>query len=65
MLLYVRRGNHARFRTLQNKRDFRFQVGAETPVAAANQHVRLNSDAQHFLHAVLRRLGFQFARGGE
>ena len=35
-------------------------------VAAAKQNVRLNPDAQHLLHAVLRGLGLQFAcRGNE
>ena len=61
---HVRRGNHAGLRDVAEQGDFRFQVGAEVPVAAANQNVRLNPDAQHFLHAVLGRLGFQFARGG-
>ena len=51
--------------TLQNKRDFGFQVGAKLPVAAANQDVWLNSDAEKFFHAVLGRLGLQFAGGGD
>src|SRR5437773_3536501 len=34
-------------------------------IAAAKQNVRLNSDAQHFLYAVLRRLGFQLAGSGD
>src|SRR5437899_65797 len=34
-------------------------------VTAAEQNVRLNPDAEHFLHAVLRRLGFQLAGGGD
>ena len=34
-------------------------------VAAAQQNVGLNSDAQHFFDAVLRGLGFQFAGGGD
>ncbi len=34
-------------------------------VAAAEQDVGLNTDAQHFLNAMLRGLGFEFARGGD
>ncbi len=34
-------------------------------VAAAQQNVGLNSNAQHFFHAVLGGLGFQFAGGGD
>src|SRR5258708_35450650 len=34
-------------------------------VAAAEQKVRLYPDAEHFLHAVLRGLGFQLAGGGD
>ena len=35
------------------------------PIAAAEKNVGLNTDAQHFLDAMLRRLGFQFASGGD
>ena len=51
--------------TLQNKRDFFFQLFGNVAVAAAQQNVRLNSDAQHFLDAVLRGLGFQLAGRGD
>ena len=34
-------------------------------IAAAKQNVRLNPDAQHFLYAVLRWLGFQLAGSGD
>ncbi len=64
-IAHVGRRNDAGFRHVAEKRDFRFQVGAELSVAAANQNVGLNSDAQHFFHAVLRGLGLQFAGGGE
>ena len=47
------------------QRDLGLQLGAERAIAAANQNVRLNSDAQHFLHAVLRGLGLQLAGGGD
>ena len=47
------------------KRDFALQIAAQLPVAAANQNIRLNSDAQQFLHAVLRRLCLQFAGRGD
>ena len=59
----VRRGNDAGFGDVAEERDFRFQIGGQRAVAAANQHVRLNSDAEKFFHAVLRGFGFQFARG--
>src|SRR5579862_3728627 len=56
---------HARFMHVAEKRDFALQIAAQLPVAAANQNIGLNSDAEQFLHAVLRRLGFQFAGGGD
>ena len=62
---HIRRRNHARFSHVAEQRDFRFQIGAKLAVAAANQNIRLNSDAEHFLHAVLRGLGLQFASGGD
>ncbi len=62
---HVRRGNHAGFRNVAEKRDLGFEVSAQLAVAAANQNVRLDSDAEHFLHAVLRGLGLQLAGGGD
>ena len=53
------------FGHVAEQRDFALQIAAQLPVAAANQNVRLNSDAEHFLHAVLRRLGLQFAGRGD
>ena len=47
------------------QRDFGLQVGAQRAVAAANQNVGLNSDAQHFLDAVLRGFGLQLAGRGD
>ena len=34
-------------------------------VAAAEENVRLNADAEHLFDAVLRGLGFQFAGRGD
>src|SRR6202034_4085469 len=62
----VGRGDHARLRHIAEKRDFRFQVGAELAIAATNQNVGLDSDAQKLFYAVLRGLGLQLAgRGNE
>ena len=61
----IRRGNHARFGDVAEERDFGLEVGAQLAVAAANQNVRLDSDAEHFLHAVLRGLGLQLAGRGD
>ena len=61
----VRHGNDAGFGDVAEQRDFRFQVGGNLAIAAAKQNVGLNSDAEHFLDAVLRGLGFQFAGGGD
>ena len=51
--------------TLQNSAILAFRSRGKLAVAAANQNVGLNSDAQHFLHAVLRGLGLQLAGGGD
>ena len=51
--------------TLQNSAILAFRSRAQRAVAAANQNVRLNSDAEHFLHAVLRGLGLQLAGRGD
>jgi len=63
--VHVFHGNHARFRNVAEQRDLLFQFRGDVAIAAAKENVRLNSDAQHFLHAVLRGLGFQFARRGD
>ena len=61
----VGRGNDAFFGDVAEQRDLGFQVGAERAVAAADQNIGLDADAQQFLHAVLRGFGFQFAGGGD
>ncbi len=57
----VGRGDHAGFVHVAEQSDFRFQVVAERTIAAANQNIGLNADAEKFFHAVLRGLGLQFA----
>ncbi len=64
-IVHVRRGNHARFRHVAEERDLGFQFLLEAAIAAAKKNVGLNSDAEQFLHAVLRGLGLQFAGGGD
>ena len=51
--------------TLQNSAILFFSSAGNVAVAAAKQNVGLNPDAQHFLHAVLRGLGLQFAGSGD
>ena len=63
--VHVFHGDHARFHDVAEERDFFLQVGRNMVIAAAKQDVRLNSDAQHFFHAVLRGLGFEFAGRGD
>jgi hypothetical protein len=47
--------------TLQNSAIF--QVAIQRAIAAAQQNIGLDSDAEQFLNAVLRRLGLQFPGG--
>ncbi len=60
-IFHVGSGDDAGFGHVAEKRDFRFQIGGKLAIAAANQNVGLNTDAEKFFHAVLRGLGFQFA----
>ena len=57
----VLRGDDRLFFDVAEQRDLRLDVFGEIAVGAAEQDVRLNSDAQQFFHRVLRRLGLQFA----
>ena len=56
--------NYTRFGDVTEQRDLAFQFGRNVPITSAKQNVRLNSYAQHFFYAVLCRLGFLLARGG-
>ncbi len=58
-------GNDAGFGDVAEEGDFFLEVGGNVAVAAAEQNVGLNTDAEHFLDAVLSGLGFQFAGGGD
>src|SRR5579875_162893 len=58
-------GNDGRFGHVAEQRDFSFQIGAQRAIAAANQDIGLNTDAEEFLDAVLGGLGFQFTGGGD
>src|SRR5215470_1159246 len=62
--VHVFHRDHARFGDVAEERDLSLQLGGDMPVAAAEQDVWLNPDAQHLLHTVLRGLGFLFAGGG-
>src|SRR5579864_5026816 len=61
----VRRGNDAGRGDVAEQRDFRFQFRRERNVAAAKQNVRLNSDAEQFLDAMLRGFCFVFTGGSD
>ena len=63
--VHIFHGNDAGFGDVAEQRDFFLELDGNVAIAAAKQNVRLNPDAQHFLHAVLRGLGFQFAGGGD
>ena len=63
--VHVLHGNDAGFGDVAEQRDFLFQLFGNVAVAAAQQNVRLDSDAQHFFDAVLRGLGFQLAGRGD
>ena len=51
--------------TLQNSAIFFLRSIGNMAIAAAQQNVGLNPDAQHFFDAVLRRLGLQLAGRGD
>ena len=51
-------GNDAGFSDVAEERDFFLEVGGNVAIAAAKQNVGLDTDAEHFLDAVLRGLGF-------
>src|SRR5882762_3959854 len=61
--VHVFHGNDAGFGNVAEEGDFLFQVGGDVTVAAAQQNVRLDTDAEHFFYAVLGGLGLQFAGG--
>ena len=63
--VHVFHGNDAGFHDVAEERNFFLQVRGNVVIAAAKQDVRLNPDAQHFFHAVLRGLGFEFAGSGD
>src|SRR5712671_99209 len=63
--VHVFHGNDTGFGYVAEEGDFLFQVGGDVTVAAAQQNVRLDTDAEHFFYAVLGGLGFQFACGSD
>src|SRR6266404_1755548 len=63
--VHVFHGNDAGFGDVAEEGDFLFQVGGDVAVTAAQQNVRLDTDAQHFFYAVLGWLGFQFTGSGD
>src|SRR5882762_7019373 len=63
--VHVFHGNDTGFGYVAEEGDFLFQVGGDVAVAAAQQNVRLDTDAEHFFYAVLGGLGLQFAGGGD
>src|SRR5258707_5710532 len=63
--VHVFHGNDTGFGYVAEEGDFLFEVGGDVAVAAAEENIGLNSDAEHFLYAVLGGLGFQFAGGGD
>jgi hypothetical protein len=63
--LRVERGDHALRPDVAEQRDLAPLVLGDRPVAAAQQHLRLDADREQLLHAVLGGLGLQLARGGD
>src|SRR5258708_7409437 len=63
--VHVFHRNDAGFGNVAEEGDLLFQVGGDVAGAAAQQNVRLDTDAEHFFYAVLGGLGFQFAGGGD
>ena len=59
------RANHGPLLHVAERGDLLLHLAAQVPVAAAKQNVRLDADAEQFLHRVLRRLGLQFLRGSD
>src|SRR6185369_2224353 len=57
--------NDAGVRNVAEQRDLFLEVDGNVAIAAAKKNVGLNADAQHLLHAVLGRLGFLLACGGD
>src|SRR5258708_4523155 len=63
--VHIFHGDDTGFGDVAEEGDFLFQVGGDVAVAAAQQNVRLDTDAEHFFYAVLGGLGLQFAGGGD
>src|SRR5712671_1986813 len=51
--VHVFHGDYAGLGYVAEEGDFLFQVGGDVAVAAAEQNVRLDTDAKHFFYAVL------------
>ena len=62
---HIFHGDHAGFVDIAEESDLAFQVNGNVAIAAAQQDVGLNPDAEHFLDAVLRGLGFEFTGSGD
>src|SRR5712672_2840550 len=63
--VHVFHGYDAGFGYVAEERDFLFQVGGDVTIAAAQQNVGLDTDAEQFFYAVLSGLGFQFTGSGD
>ena len=61
MVFDVERRDHRFVADVAELPDLAARSLRDRPVGAAQQHVRLNADAEQLLHRVLRRLGLQFA----
>ena len=62
---HIFHGDDAGFVDIAEESDLAFQINRDMALAAAEQNVGLNPDAEHFLDAVLRGLGFQFTGSGD
>ncbi len=58
----IQRGDHRLRAHVAEQRDLAPLAVRDRPVAAAQQHLRLDADVQQLLHRVLRRLGLELAR---
>ena len=63
--VHVQRRHHRIRPHVAEQRDLAALVAGDLAVAAADQHVGLDADAQQLLHRMLRRLGLQLAGRGD
>ena len=58
-------GNHRALIDIGKQSDLLAVFVGDRPVAAAHDHIRLNTDFTQLFHAVLRRFGFDFSGHGQ